>query len=231
MIPVISIGTLKTSGTTTLSLTLASVAAAAEIPTVIVDAARDADLGNWSRMAGRPPRISVERVEDDTALERCVRAARRRGDFVVIDCGDTAAAITAGARLADRAIVPVRFSPLSAHAAVATDRILAADVDGGRPGRDRCFAACGMTAIPSRIARTLEAIIDQSPTRKLDIGLVQRAAYEAPFLHGGTIFTLADEIAPGLDRARAEAASFAFEVGVLGTTQTASALAEVAQAA
>ena len=38
--------------------------------------------------------------------------------------------------------------------------------------------------------------------RKPRPGLVLRAAYEAPFLHGGTIFNLADEIAPGLDRAR-----------------------------
>ena len=39
---------------------------------------------------------------------------------------------------------------------------------------------------------------------------------EFRFLHGGTIFTLPDDVAPGLDRARAEAASLAYEIGILG---------------
>ena len=44
MIPVISVGSLKTSGTSTLAMTLAGVAAAAEIPVIVIDAARDGDL-------------------------------------------------------------------------------------------------------------------------------------------------------------------------------------------
>lgn len=216
MIPVLSIGCLKTSGTTTLALTLAGVAAAAEIPVVLIDAARDRDLVDWARLEGRPAAITVERAKDEAEMERLVRAARRRGDLAIVDAGDDAETIRAGALLADRAIVPVRFSPLSAYAALATDRLLEADSGKGRRGRDRYFAASAVTAIPSRIARMVETIVEHSGTPRLDIGLVQRAAYEAPFLHGGTIFTLTDEIAPSLDRARAEAATLAYEVGILG---------------
>jgi chromosome partitioning protein len=217
MIPVISIGSLKTSGTTTLALTLAGVAAAADIPVVLIDAARDQDLVAWAAKGGCPAKITVEAAGDEATLERLVRAARRRGDLAIIDAGDTAETIRSAARLADRTLVPVRFSPLSAHAALATERLLAAEAGKGRRNRDWSLVATAVTTIPSRVARLVEAIIADSNLAKLDIGLVLRAAYEAPFLHGGTIFSLSDAIAPGLDRARAEAATLAYEVGILGS--------------
>ena len=216
MTPVLSIGTLKTSGTSTLALTLAAVGAAADIPVVLIDAARDGDLADWAQKGPVPLRITVERTRDIAAIERLVRAARRRGDIAIIDAGDDEAMICAGALLADRALIPVRFSPLSAVAALATDRVLSQDDGLGRHARDRCFVASAVTAIPSRIARAIETLVQTSRTRRLDLGLVQRAAYEAPFLLGGTIFTLDDAMAPGLDRARAEAASLAYEIGLLG---------------
>ncbi len=216
MTPVISIGSLKTAGSTTLALTLAGVAAAAEIPVVLVDAARDKDLVDWAGRPGRPSGCIVEVADDEMELERVVRAARRRGEIAIIDAGDNPELIRAGARLSDRALIPVRFSPLSAYAALATDRLLASEAAKGRRGRDWLFAASAVTAIPSRVARSIEAMIERSATPRLEVGLVQRPAYEAPFLQGGTLFTMADEIAPGLDRARAEAATLAYEVGLLG---------------
>lgn len=223
MMPVLSIGSLKTSGSTTLALTLAGVAAAADIPVVLIDAARDKDLVDWAAKPGRPAGCTVEIADDEMTLERLVRAARRRGELAVIDAGDNADLIRAGARLADRALIPVRFSPLSAYAALATDRLLQAEVGRGRRDRDWAFTASAVTTIPSRIARTIETMIERSATPRLQIGLVLRAAYEAPFLHGGTLFTLAEEIAPGLDRARAEAATLAYEIGILGQETRAAA--------
>ncbi|MEX6505415.1 chromosome partitioning protein ParA [Jiella sp. M17.18] len=216
MLPVVSVGSLKTSGTSTVALTLASVAAAAEIPVMLIDAARDGDIAAWAAMGGVPRTITVERTRDEETIERLVRGARRRGDFAIVDAGDEASTIRAAACLADRALIPVRFSPLSARYAVATAAMLAEEAGKGRRDRDWCFVASAVTTIPSRIARSVEAIIAASATRRLPIGLVQRAAYEAPFLHGGTIFTLADDVAPGLDRARAEAATLAYEIGILG---------------
>ncbi|MBP0616221.1 chromosome partitioning protein ParA [Jiella mangrovi] len=216
MISVISVGSLKTSGSSTVALTLASVAAAADIPVLLIDAARDGDIAAWASQAGRPAKISVERIRDETAIEKLVRAARKRGDLVIIDAGDEAETIRASAKLADRALIPVRFSPVSALYAIETDRLLAEDIGRGRRLRDWCFVASAVATIPSRIARSVEAIVEESATARLPIGLVQRAAYEAPFLFGGTIFTMEEDVAPGLDRARAEAASLAYEIGILG---------------
>ena len=218
MIPVISIGSLKTSGTSTLALTLAGVAAAADIPVLLIDASRDGDIVAWSEAGNVPARIRPERAEDMISIEQLIRAARRRGDVAIIDAGDREDTIRAAACLADRAVIPVRFSPLSAYSALITDQMLEADAGIGRRGRDRCFVASAVTTIPSRIARAVEAIIETSRTPRLKVGLVQRAAYEAPFLTGGTIFTMQDDAAPGLDRARAEAASLAYEIGILGRT-------------
>lgn len=216
MTTMISIGSVKTSGTSTLALTLASVAAAAGIPVLLIDASRDGDLAQWARKPGRPRILSVEEAKDEVSVERLMRGARRRGDIAILDCGDDASIIRCGARLADRALVPVRFSPLSVCAGIVTDRFLAEEAGLGAPGRDRFFVATEITMIASRIARAIEAMLGESQTRRLEVGLAQRAAYEAPFLHGGTIFTLDDTQAPGLDRARAEAAILAYEAGLLG---------------
>lgn len=216
MTTMISIGSVKTSGTSTLALTLASVAAAAGIPVLLVDASRDGDLVHWARKPGRPGILSVEEARDEVSVERLMRGARRRGDLAILDCGDDSAIIRCGARLADRALVPVRFSPLSVCAGIVTDRFLAEEAAIGAPGRDRFFVATEITVIASRIARAIETMLGESDTPRLNVGLSQRAAYEAPFLHGGTIFTLDDALAPGLDRARAEAAVLAYEAGLLG---------------
>ncbi|MFD2236416.1 chromosome partitioning protein ParA [Aureimonas populi] len=231
MIPVIAIGSLKTSGTTTLALSLAAVAAAAEIPVVLIDAARDRDLVAWGEKPGRPASCTVEAAGDEAALERIVRAARRRGDLAIIDAGDQPEMIRAAARLCDRALIPVRFSPLSVCAALLTDTLLAGDAGKGRRGRDRAFVASAIATIPSRVARAIEAMMGRSTTPRLEIGLMQRAAYEAPFLHGGTIFSLPEDAAPGLDRARAEAATLAYEVGILGAAREDEAGEPMAQAA
>ena len=122
--------------------------------------------------------------------------------------------------MAGRHSSPPRFSPLSAHAALATERLLTAEAGKGRRNRDWSLVATAITTIPSRVARLVETIIAESELARLDIGLVLRAAYEAPFLHGGTIFSLSDDIAPGLDRARAEAATLAYESGILGGSAT-----------
>jgi hypothetical protein len=216
MIPVLSIGSLKTSGSSTLALALAGVASAAEIPVVLIDAARDKDLAEWSAKPGCPERCIVEVADDEMALERLVRAARRRGEVAIIDAGDNADMLRAGARLADRALIPVRFSPLSAYAALATDQLLRMESGKGRRDRDWAFVASAVTTIPSRVARSIETMIERSPTPRMETGLVQRAAYEAPFMYGGTLFNLTDEHVTGLDRARTEATMLAYEVGLLG---------------
>lgn len=230
MMPVISVGSLKTSGSSTLALSLAGVAAAADIPVVVIDGARDKDLADWAMKPGRPDCLMVETADDEITVERLVRAARRRGDLCILDAGDNAELIRAGARLADRALIPVRFSPLSAYAALATDRLIAAESMKGRRGREWAFVASAVTTIPSRVARTIETMIERTATPRLEIGLVQRAAYEAPFLNGGTLFTIEDAIAPGLDRARAEAAMLAYEVGILGEAAEAQRIRQPARA-
>ncbi|HEX2018717.1 MAG TPA: chromosome partitioning protein ParA [Aurantimonas sp.] len=216
MFPVISIGSLKASGSATVALTLASVAAAADIPVTLIDAAENEELARWAAKPGRPDRLQFEPTSSVACIAPIVSEARRRGAIVIIDAGEAEETLRAAAGLADRALIPVRFSPLSAYSALVTDQLLAADSRFGERRGNRCFVASAVTAVGSGIARSIEAIIGTSDTPRLPIGLSQCAAHEAPFVHGGTIFTLDDTAAPGLDRARVEAASFAHAVGIFG---------------
>ena len=216
MVPVLTIGSLKTSGATTLAMTLAAVVCGADIPVTLIDAARDPDAADWAEKRQLSARLRVVRACEPIEIERLVRGARRRGEAAIVDAGTDPETLLSSSRLADQTLIPVRFSPLSAFAAVATDRLLAADETNGRPGRTRAFVASAVTPIPSRVARAVEDLILASPTPRLPVGLSLRAAFEAPFLSGGSLFTLADDEAPSLDRARAEAAMLAYEVGLLG---------------
>lgn len=223
MYPVISVGSLKASGSATVALTLASVAAAADIPVVLVDASGSAQLAGWAEKQGMPDSLQFEETTDIQSIARTVSEARQRGAIVIIDAGEQEETLRAMASLADRALIPVRFSPLSAYSALVTDQLLAADARLGIQRGDRCFVASAVTAIGSGIARSIEAIIGTSDTMRLPVGLSQCAAHEAPFVHGGTIFTLDHATLPDLDRTRAEAASFAYAVGIFGTAEDGSA--------
>ncbi|MBB4004926.1 chromosome partitioning protein ParA [Aurantimonas endophytica] len=215
MLSVISVGSLKASGSATVALTLASVAAAAEIPVMLVDAAAHGELAGWAAKGAHPPLLQYEHAADIAAIERALRQAWRRGALAIIDAGEEELTVRAAAGLAERALIPVRFSPLSAYSALVTDQLLAADARLA-PRGDRCFVASAITAIGNGVARSIEAIIGTSDTLRLPVGLSQCAAHLAPFVHGGTIFTLDDTVVAGLDHARAEAASFAHAVGILG---------------
>ena len=216
MLSVISVGSLKASGSATVALTLAGVAAAADIPVALIDAAGPGELAGWAAMGAQPRHLEYERAADIAALERALRGTRRRGALAIIDAGEEEAIVRAAASLADRALIPVRFSPLSAYSALVTDQLLAADARREGKAGDRCFVASAISAIGSGVARSIEAIIGTSDTARLPVGLSQCAAHAAPFVHGGTIFTLDETAVAGLDHARAEAASFAHAVGMLG---------------
>ncbi|RFC66179.1 chromosome partitioning protein ParA [Fulvimarina endophytica] len=230
-IPVIAIGSLKSSGTTTLALTLAGVVAAANIPILLIDAARDGDATNWAAKASIPAKLRVERETETVEIERLVRGARRRGEAVIIDCGTLPEQLRFAERMADTTLIPVRFSPLSAYAAIETDRLFDETPGIGRPDRKRAFVASAITPIHSRVAKAVEGLIARSTTQRLSVGLSLRAAYEAPFLTGGTLFGLDEADAPGLDRARAEAATLAYAVGLLQMRSEATPKSEISEIA
>ncbi len=215
VLPVVSVGSFKSAGTSTLVMTIAAAAAAADIPVFVVDAAPDRDLSNWASRVGRPERIEVARCEKPANLKALVREGVDRRVLVVIDAGTRSETLRTAARLADTVLVPVRFSPLSAQAAAATDLFLSAETRS--TSKRLAFVATAISQIPSRVARVIEAQLEARPTERLRIGLAQRAAFEAPFLYGGSIFTLNETQAPGLKRAREEAAALAAELDVFGS--------------
>ena len=211
---VISIGSVKSAGSSTLALTLASVAAAADMPVLLIDAAKDWDLVTWAKKAGRPSEIDVVRCDEVAKLDDLVRSGRDRHALVVIDAGSNPDMLRRAARLAETVLVPLRLSPLSSYAAAATDIFLAAQT-AKYPGKRQAFVATAIAQIPSRIARAVEEKLSRRTTERLPTGLAQRAAFEAPFLYGGTIFTLKGSQAPGLERAQEDASALALELGVL----------------
>lgn len=211
--PVISIGSVKSAGASTLALTIGSASASNRLPVLMIDAGNTFDLSTWAMKPGKPPHVEVARCDKTSQLAGLVREGIRRRAVVIIDAGTRPEMLQAAQRLADTVMIPLRFSPLSAFAAAMTDRLLTKEREGA-PGR-RCFVATAIAQIPSRIARAVEAEVERSTTERFPIGLAQRAAYEAPFMFGGTVFTLDEGIAPGLARAQDEAIAMAAELGVL----------------
>lgn len=209
---VIAVCQLKSGGSSTLALTLASAAAAAGRTVTIVEASRNGDLARWANLPGCPRAITVAHCHSILDMERATREALLRGSTVIVDPGTKEDRLRMAARSADIALVPVRFSPLSAYWAAQTERLLRAERELGRPRR-HAFVATAISQIPSRIARAMEASLDLSEAERLPAGLALRAAFEAPFQFGGTIFTLGLDTAPGLSRAREDASAVASALG------------------
>ena len=122
MFPVISVGSLKASGSATVALPLASVAAAADIPVMLIDASGSGQLAGWAEKRRLPNHLQFEQTTDIRSIARTVSEARQRGARVIIDAGEQEETLRATASLADRALIPVRFSPLSAYSALVTDQ-------------------------------------------------------------------------------------------------------------
>lgn len=208
---VVTVGSLRSGGTTTLALTLATVVERLGTDVLLVDAARRPDLSLWAQRPGCPKGIEVARVTKPRQLDEVVHIGRRSRRFVVIDAGVCDAMLAEAASVSAMAIIPVRFSPLSASAAAETDAMLAE-----RGPRRRALVATGITPIPSRIARRVERDLAACHSFRLPAGLGLRAAFEAPFLAGGTIHNLTDEDAPGLASARQDAAAVWSELEMFG---------------
>ena len=220
---VIAIGSVRSGGTSTLALTLAGAIADAGGSVLLIDAARNPDLVRWSRRPGCPDLISVARPTNDEGLRELTHLGRREGRTVVIDAGFKRDRLRAAFEIARMSLIPVRFSPLSVAAAVETDRLI--DGINRRRSGGRALVATAITRISSRIARTVEKELCESRTVRLPAGLSLRAAFEAPFLLGGTVHSLSDGDEPGLDRARAEAESLLFELDLYGLRRPACPLA------
>lgn len=211
---VVTVGSLRSGGTTTLALTLATVVERLGTDVLLVDGARRPDLSLWAERPGCPKGIEVARITKPRQLDEVVHLGRRSRRFVVIDAGVCDTMLAEAASVSAMAIIPVRFSPLSASAAAETDAMLAAR--GERAPRRRALVATGITAIPSRIARRVERDLTACQGFRLPAGLGLRAAFEAPFLAGGTIYNLTDEDAPGLASARQDAAAVWSELEMFG---------------
>lgn len=212
---VVTVGSLRSGGTTTLALTLATAVERLGTEVLLIDAARRPDLAHWSERAGCHKGIGVARVTKPRQLEDVVHLGRRSRRLVVIDAGVCDGMLTEAASLSAMAIIPVRFSPLSASAAAETDALFS-DAPDGRAPRRRALVATGITSIPSRIARRVERDLVACRSFRLPAGLGLRAAFEAPFLAGGTIYNLTDEDAPGLTSARQDAAAVLSELEMFG---------------
>ncbi len=212
---VLMVGSLRSGGTTTLALTLAAAVECLGTEVLLIDAARRPDIVQWSARPGCPRGIEVARATRSDQLEELVHLGRRGRRFVIIDAGVDEAVLAEAAALSAMSVIPVRFSPLSASAASETDAMLR-QAPAGRAPRRRALVATGITPIPSRIARQVERDLANCGGFRLPAGLGLRAAFEAPFLLGGTIYNLSDADAPGLASARQDAAAVLSELEMFG---------------
>ncbi|MBC8128822.1 MAG: chromosome partitioning protein ParA, partial [Rhizobiaceae bacterium] len=129
---VISVCQLKSGGSSTLALTLASVAAAEGRDVLIVDASRNGDLTRWSDLPQRPAGITVVPCKSAADIDRSIRAGKGRSQLVVLDVGTKRERLRVAAGLSDISLIPVRFSPLSAYWASETDRMIRRSAAGPR---------------------------------------------------------------------------------------------------
>jgi len=213
--PIISFANPKGgAGKTTTALLLATELAEKGFTVTIVDADPERWISQWAEMPGRPASIDiVSDVTEDNIVDRIDEVAVKT-QFVIVDLEGTASLTVAQAvSISDLVIVPVQGSTMDAKGGVKTLRLIRTQ---GRTARREIPHAVVLTrtsaAIQTRDLKDVQQQLAEAGVPVFETAIVERAAFRALFVYGGTISNLNPVQVSSIDKALANARDFAAEV-------------------
>ena len=227
--PIISFSTSKGgSGKTTLCIALAGVLADEGGRVAMIDTDPQQSLTEWAAKPGRPETIDVFSAQNESDLIDLIEACQKTHHVTIIDVqgrvselGNTAMAWS------KLVVVPVQPSAFDATGAANTIRALATVQRVRRTQIGYAIVMNRMSgAIRSRTAKAVASAFEEGHIPVMG-HFLDREAYRVMTASGGTVFTLTDAQAPGLEKARKESQLFALavsqRVGLLAASEEAPA--------
>ena len=200
-------------GKTTSAFTLASVLAAHNAPTTLVDADPNLPIKKWAERfpSNRPANLSVVPALGSDVAE-AVDAAT--DPFVIVDLeGSRNVEVSVGLGRADLALIPMKGSQLDADEAANIIKLIRRQETVFRRRIPfRVFFAQTSPVIADKGMRDIQAQLEDAGIPMLKSSIVERAAFKAPFRLGGTIYELSPKEVRNPASAIENAEHFATEV-------------------
>jgi chromosome partitioning protein len=214
--PVIALASSKGGcGKSTAALILAGAYAADGYTVHIIDADRSGRLFKWAAFGTKPAAITASQA-DEKNLRQEVERARQVADVVLIDVeGSANTSVAFAIGYADVVIVPANPSAPDVEDAISTVKLVR---DMGGVARRTIPHALLWSRVPTAIrSREMEALAAQIRQGRIPVlGRVhERTAYKSLFSYATTLDHVPPAEVPGVEKAKAEAATLAAAVGEL----------------
>lgn len=201
-------------GKSTSAVLLATELAARNVAVTTIDADPNKPLSRWSRLPGKPEKLTVVAdVTEETIIDE-IEKATRSSVFVVVDLEGTAS-LTVGYAMsrADLVIIPTQGSQLDATEAVKAIRLVRVQEKAFK--RTIPFAVLftrTSAAIRPRSLTSIESEFVENNVRMMSTQIHERDAYRAIFAFGGTLSGLDSAQVTNIPAALRNARDFAAEV-------------------
>ncbi|MEL6418312.1 MAG: ParA family protein [Pseudomonadota bacterium] len=213
--PVISFANPKGgAGKTTTALLLATELAEKGAQVTIIDADPEKWISGWGNLDGKPDNIEIiGEVSEDTIVD-LIDEASARAQFVVVDLEGTASLMVANAiGMSDLVVIPIQGSSMDARGGAKTIKLIRSQ---GRMARRDIAHAVVLTrtsaAVTSRALRNVQEQLAAGGIDVLDTTIVERAAFRDLFDYGGGLAALDPALVSNVEKAKANARTFAGEV-------------------
>ncbi|UOM37180.1 ParA family protein [Acuticoccus sp. I52.16.1] len=211
--PVISFASSKGGAGKTTSAIILATELAEGTDVVLIDADPARRLSRWSRLAPIPPRITLVTSAGERAIQDEIAAGRSRATFVIIDLEGAASRLNSFAIAeSDLVIVPSGDEQQDADEAIETMAQIAMESRARR--RDIPAAvlfARTNAAVKSKLEKHINSEL-RAAVRVFDTELHRRTAFSSLHNAGGGLRQLDPSEVSGIDKAIANAESFAAEV-------------------
>lgn len=202
------------AGKTTSAFILATEVASKGVKTAIIDADPNHPIENWKNRGGFAENMTIIKSDDEDRILDEIDHAKRNYDFVIVDLEGTAnLAVAYAISRADLVIIPSQRSSLDAgEAAKAVALVKRQSSVANRIIHFSLLLTRTSAAIRTK---SLKKMVQNIEARSLDIfetEIIDREAFKAIFDHTKTLHQLSASHVSGLESARANAESFAYEV-------------------
>jgi chromosome partitioning protein len=211
--PVISFASSKGGAGKTTSAIVLATELAEGTDVAVIDADPATRLLRWSRLAPLPPRLTVIGSAGERAIQDEIARAAARAAFVIVDLEGAASRLTSFAIAeSDLVIVPTGDEQQDADEAVETLAQIAMEGRARRrPVPAAVLFARTNAAVKSKLERHINAQL-RGATRVMETELHRRTAFSSLHNAGGGLRALDPAEVGGIDKAIANAQSFAAEV-------------------
>lgn len=213
--PIISFANPKGgAGKTTTALLLAIELADRDATVTVIDADPERWISQWATLPGKPDNIVIQSdVTEESIVDR-IDAAARESQFVIVDLEGTASLMVANAiGMSDLVVIPLQGSSMDAKGGAKTIRLIR---NQERMARRSIAHAVALTrasaAVTSRAMKNVQNQLAQAGIEVFHTAIVERAAFRDLFDYGGTLAGLDPNQVSNVEKARANARSFAGEV-------------------